>query len=256
MSVNIMPVPGAAGPITGTPQICAGSENIMYSVQPVANALSYTWNLPYGATIVEGESTNIIRVNFAPEAVSGIITVYATNICGAGQPSPNYNVTVNPIPAAPVVTADENYLLSSSAPDGNQWYFNGSPISGATGQTYQVTEEGEYWTIVTLNGCSSEESNHIQVIFTGLDEMTQGNVVVYPVPNKGRFTVSVDIPGEQTFSIFVYNDLGVRIYEMREFHVNGKTQQYIDLMNPPAGMYTLVLAGDRQTITRKLFVSK
>jgi hypothetical protein len=66
----------------------------------------------------------------------------------------------------------------------------------------------------------------------------------------------VEIPGEQTFSIFVYNDLGVRIYEMGEFHVNGKAQQYIDLMNPPAGMYTLVLAGDRQTITRKLFVSK
>jgi trimeric autotransporter adhesin len=256
MNVNIIPVPAAPGAITGTPELCAGSENVTYSVLPVPNATNYTWNLPYGATIVDGEYTNMIKVDFAQDATSGNITVIASNNCGAGPASPNYSVTVNPIPATPVITIDENNMLHSSAPEGNQWYFNGDLIPGATGQDYQATEEGSYWTIVTLENCSSDESNHIEVIFTGLGEIFQGSVNVYPVPNKGRFTVSVEIPGEETFTINVYNEMGIRVFEMRNFHVDGKAQQYIDLLNPATGMYTLVLSGNHQTTTRKLFVSK
>jgi hypothetical protein len=129
-------------------------------------------------------------------------------------------------------------------------------IPGATGQDYQATEEGIYWTIVTLENCSSDESNHIEILFTGLGEMIQGSVSIYPVPNKGRFTVAVEIPGEATYTITIFNDMGVRIYESTDFHVNGKAQQSIDLVNTPAGMYTLVLSGNQETITRKLFVTR
>jgi hypothetical protein len=255
-AVNIMPAAGAAGAITGTPELCAGSEMIGYSIAPVPNALNYFWTLPAGATITEGENTNSIKVNFALNAISGDITVYAVNVCGAGPSSPAYEVTVNPIPATPVVTIDADNVLHSSAPEGNQWYFEGDLIPGATAQDYQATEEGFYWTIVTLNGCSSEESNHIEVIFTGIGENGQGKVVIYPVPNKGRFTISLEIPGEDTFTISIYNNLGIKVYEEAGIHVNGKAQQYVDLKNASNGMYTLVLTGNHQTITRKLFVSK
>ncbi len=256
MNVNIMPAPAAPGAITGTPELCAGSQNITYSVAPVPNATNYTWNLPYGATIVDGEYTNIIKVDFALDAVSGNISVYASNNCGTGPSSPVYPVTVNPIPATPIVTIDENFLLHSSAPSGNQWYFEGTMIPGATEQDYQAIEEGYYWTIVTLNGCSSDESNHEQVLFTGLEDLDAGNFIIYPIPNNGRFTVSVVIPGEETYSINVYNNLGIRVYEMTDFHVNGKAQQTIDLENPSYGIYTMVFTGGNQTIIRKILVSK
>ncbi len=255
MNVNIMPVPAATGNITGTPELCAGSENVTYSVQPVPNATNYSWVLPYGATIVAGEYTNSIEVDFAMDAISGNISVFASNNCGAGPSSPDYALTVNPVPPAPVVTVDENNMLHSSAPEGNQWYFNGNLIPGATGQDYQALEEGLYWTIITINGCSSDESNHLEIFFTGLGEMSQGSINVYPVPNKGSFTVSIDIPGEDTFTICVYNDMGIRVFEMQNFHVDGKSRQFIDLRNPSAGIYTLVLSGQDQTLTRKVFVS-
>jgi uncharacterized repeat protein (TIGR01451 family) len=47
--------------------------------------------------------------------------------------------------------------MSSSA-SGNQWYFNGNPIGGATNQSYIATAAGSYTVIVTGSGCSSAQS--------------------------------------------------------------------------------------------------
>jgi hypothetical protein len=218
--------------------------------------VDYNWTVPAGATIVHGANTNSILVDFALNAVTGDITVAGENICGSGPSSPTYQVTVNPIPTTPVVTVDLDYLLHSSAPAGNQWVYEGIMIAGAIDQDYQATEEGFYWTIVTLNDCSSDESNHVQVLFVGLDDLDAGNFAIYPIPNDGRFKVSIVIPGEETFSINVYNDLGVKVYEMKDFHVNGKAQQTIDLLNPSKGIYTVVFQGGNQTVIRKVLVTK
>lgn len=255
-AVTVMPLPGAAGPITGTPELCAGTQGVSYSVDPIPNVVNYNWTVPAGATIVHGGNTNSILVDFALDAVSGNIMVYGENLCGSGPSSPAFQVTVNPIPPKPLVTDDADYLLHSSAPAGNQWFYEAIMIPGAIDQDYQATEEGFYWTIVTLNGCSSEESNHVQVLFVGLDDLNAGNFAIYPIPNDGKFTVSIDIPGEETFSINVYNDLGVKVYEMKDFHVNGKAQQTIDLLNPSKGIYTVVFQGGNQTVIRKVLVTK
>jgi hypothetical protein len=254
--VTVMAYPGAAGSITGTPELCAGTQGVSYSVDPIPNAVDYNWTVPAGATIVHGANTNSILVDFALNAVTGDITVAGENICGSGPSSPTYQVTVNPIPTTPVVTVDLDYLLHSSAPAGNQWVYEGIMIAGAIDQDYQATEEGFYWTIVTLNDCSSDESNHVQVLFVGLDDLDAGNFAIYPIPNDGRFKVSIVIPGEETFSINVYNDLGVKVYEMKDFHVNGKAQQTIDLLNPSKGIYTVVFKGGNQTVIRKVLVTK
>jgi trimeric autotransporter adhesin len=253
--VTVMRHPGPTGPIDGTDELCAGTQYVNYSISPIPNTDSYIWTLPSGATIVEGEFTNSIFVDFALDAVSGDISVYGVNLCGDGQPSFPYEVTVNPIPEAPVVTVDESYLLTSSAPDGNQWYFNGNLIDGATGQTYQATEEGNYYTIVTLNGCVSDMSNEVEVIFVGLGELKGSSFSIYPIPNAGNFTVSIVIPGEETFSINVYNNLGVQVYEKKDIRVNGKAQQIIDLVNPSKGIYTVVFQGDNHSVIRKVVVN-
>jgi trimeric autotransporter adhesin len=255
-AVTVIGIPATPGAITGTDELCAGSQNISYSVEPIPNTLNYIWTLPAGAIIVDGENTNNIKVDFAPDAVSGDVTVKGENQCGSGPSSAAYAVTVNPIPATPVVTVDENNLLHSSAPEGNQWFFDGTVIPGATDQDYQATEDGSYWTVVTLNGCSSEESIHVQVIFTGLPDLNAGTFTIYPVPSNGMFTVSVVIPGEETYSVNVYNNLGVKVYEMKDFHVNAKAERAINLENPSSGIYTVVLTGGNQTIIRKILVSR
>ncbi len=254
--VEVLPFPGSAGPVTGTPQLCAGTRSVIYSVEPVEDVIDYVWSLPYGATIVEGGNTNIITVDYSADAESGYVSVYGVNFCGDGQSSPPYAVEVHPVPQAPVVTMDEYFLLHSSAPEGNQWYLDGIAIEGATGQDYQAEENGYYFTIVTLDGCPSPLSNMMEVIITGIGETSSTGFSIYPVPNNGQFTVSISSVKEESCSLFVFNALGTMVYEKRDVRISGKHQEAVSLVNPAPGVYTVVLQGNARITSKKILISQ
>ena len=125
-AIAVTPLPEDAGTITGKPEVCKGDLGIIYSVPVIANATEYTWILPAGATVASGSGTNSITVDFSNAAVSGDITVTGTNSCGNGVASPAFPVTVNEVPPAPVIEASGE-ILTSSAPEGNQWYSKRRP---------------------------------------------------------------------------------------------------------------------------------
>jgi hypothetical protein len=255
-NVTVNSLPGAAGSITGTSTLCAGTTGVAYSVGTVPNAVAYVWTLPAGATIASGANSNSITVDFAGNASGGNITVAANNICGNGTVSPPFAVTVNPLPATPVVT-NTGYTVYSSAPAGNQWYHDGAMIVGATDQSYDCTLSGtgNYWSIVTLNGCSSVESNHQYVVVTGIDPHSSQSINLYPIPNDGRFNVSITASNE-IFSISVYNNLGVKIYEETKVEVNGTLQKVIDLRPIPNGVYSVIFENSQNQVVKKIIVNK
>ncbi len=137
-SVTVTQLPAAAGNITGPDSVCQGSSGKVYKFPPIYGATGYIWTLPTGATAGSGSNSDSITVDYSTTAVSGNITVYGSNSCGNGPVSPNFSVTVNPVPPTPVVNI-EGDSLHSSAPAGNQWYFEGNLIPGATGQIYVMT---------------------------------------------------------------------------------------------------------------------
>jgi gliding motility-associated-like protein len=96
--VTVNPLPGTPGNITGPSLICIGSQGLVYTVSPITDAISYVWTLPLGFSIVSGNGTNTITVDVDTNASSGTIQVYATNICGDGQPSPPFPIIVNTLP--------------------------------------------------------------------------------------------------------------------------------------------------------------
>jgi hypothetical protein len=253
-AVNVTGLPAAAGNITGPADVCQGTSGVVYSVAEIVNATAYNWTVPSGVAIVSGGGTNSITVDFGMNAVSGIITVYGTNSCGNGSVSPDFNVTVNPVPAAPVITATGNELTSST-PAGNQWYYEGSMIPGATGQTYEATQSGWYWSVVTLNGCSSDTSNNVYILITGIEQLSGSGFSVYPVPNDGKFTVLFNTSRDEKVTISVFNNLGATILEMRDLMVNGKLEKTIDLGPVSSGIYTIVVRNsDGGTLVHKIIV--
>ena len=253
-AVTVDPLPAAAGNILGPNNVCIGATGVIYSVPAIAHATGYTWTVPSGITIVSGTNTDSITVNITTLAISGPITVMGTNSCGDGTVSPNFEVTVNPIPATPVIT-NSGDTLHSNAPSGNQWYFNGSIILGATSQKYVATLSGHYWDVVDLHGCSSDTSNHLYIIITGIQPQPASVINLYPVPNDGRFNVSITTPSQESFSFRVYNDLGVKIYEEANVEVTGSTVKVIDLRPVPNGMYTVIITSNSERIVKRIVIN-
>ena len=258
--VTVNPMPGNAGNINGSTAICAGTENVVYSTTLIAGAVAYVWTLPFGATITSGAGTLSILVNFAANASSGDVSVQGNNLCGNGIAS-TLALTVTPISETPVVTATGN-MLSSSAPEGNQWYFSvnqtstGAAIPGATDQVYTATQTGWYWTVVSMNGCSSEPANREFVLYVGLKEFQTGSFNIYPVPNDGRFTVSLVSTSLEPFTITVFTYLGVQIQEIKDIRVNGRFDQVIDLRPAISGIYTIVIRNETNHIVKKVVVTR
>ncbi|NLH52651.1 MAG: T9SS type A sorting domain-containing protein, partial [Bacteroidales bacterium] len=255
LAVTVNPLPGAAGAINGPTSVCQGQSNVTFSVAPIPNATSYVWSVPSGVSITSGANTNTIKVTFTEGAASGNFSVYGTNACGNGTPSPNFYVTVNPIPPTPTITLDGNTLISS-APNGNQWYRNNTPIPGATQQTYVVTESGSYYVVVTLNGCSSAPSNIIEVTITGMTVVDETAFSIFPNPNNGQFTINVNIPGESEFHLVLFNSIGEKIWEQKGIRASEKWTQHFDMNTLRPGIYNAVLFNDKTQITRRVIIQR
>ena len=141
-TVTVNSLPGAAGNITGTTPVCQGQSGVSYSVAPITNATSYVWTYTgTGATII-GNSTTV-TVNYGPTATSGNLKVYGTNACGNGPVSPNYPVTVNPLPgAAGSITGP-----SSVCQGQNNVFYSVPSIPNATSYVWSYSGTG-----ATING--------------------------------------------------------------------------------------------------------
>ena len=257
-NVMVNAVPDPAGAINGPDTLCAGSTGVAYSVPSITNAATYIWTLPLGATITSGEGTNSITVDFALNASSGNISVYGNDFCGNGTAS-SLALTINAIPPTPVVTST-GWVAYSSAATGNQWYINGNLIPGATGQSWDAamtgTGTGYYWTVVTINNCSSDTSNHEFILVEGVDSYSSTAIDVYPVPNDGQFKVSITTASKESFSMRVYNDLGVKIYEESKVEVNGSLRKTIDLRPMSNGVYTVIFENSQNQVVKKIVVKK
>lgn len=106
---------------------------------------NYAWNT--------GATTSAIWVKN-----SGSYSVLLTTANGCTASSAPVAVTI--INSANMVTAvgptsfcdGGSVTLTSAFPGGNQWYFEGTPVTGATGTTFTATDSGWYYLSVFING--------------------------------------------------------------------------------------------------------
>ena len=256
-AITVNPLPAAAGTIIGSAAVCEGAGGVNYMVSSVTGAASYAWTVPSGAIITSGATTNQVAVSFGSVAASGVITVKGINACGSGVLSHDFMVVVNPIPSAPVISSLGS-VLTSSALSGNQWYYEGTAIAGATGQSYTITNNtGYYWCVVSLNGCSSANSNKVWVVVTNTMELpVSASFTIYPVPNNGQFTASIRFPVDNTFNISVYNQIGSKLLELKNVNVvGGKSDTQINLRPLSNGVYIVVFMNNDYQVVKRVLVN-
>jgi hypothetical protein len=92
--------------ITGTTSFCAGTTGLVYTVNGITGASSYSWTFPSGFTVVTTNG-NLATVNTSGSAVSGQISVSGVNACGTSIAVAT-SVSVNSIPSAPSAISGSN----------------------------------------------------------------------------------------------------------------------------------------------------
>ena len=241
--INTQPTtPIADSAIKGPLNVCQGQTGVNYTIPQIPNATSYLWTLPTG---VSGSSTtSSIYLDFSTTATTGYIMVKGVNACGEGNNS-IIEVTVNTIPATPIITQSGDSLVSN-APLGNQWYSATTGIiNGATNQVYTPLQAGNYFVIVTLNECSSDSSNVIHFDNTGIADYDNNKTIkVYPNPAKDILTIETNFNKDQRFEVI--NLIGQTIFTAS---INKKTT--INTSAFANGVYILKLYTDKEIVTRK-----
>jgi len=176
--INIYPVPAAAGPVSGSNDVCQ-LETVVYNVVAVANATSYSWVLypaDAGSMVSDGTECHITwSDNFTGNAT---IKVCGLNNCGEGVYSPELTVMV--YNCTGITEVGENNLTVQP-----------NPSSGLFTLTIN-TRDVVTLQIVDLTGRTIYRENNI--IFDGLTQkimdvqnLTEG---VYYLTVTGRTTRS------------------------------------------------------------------
>ncbi len=84
--ISVRQEPGPAGTLTGPATFIPGTEDIVFSVDPISDAESYQWSYSGTGVTIEGNS-NQVMLDFSGEATGGELSVYGVNTCGDGEAS-------------------------------------------------------------------------------------------------------------------------------------------------------------------------
>lgn len=167
--------PSAPGTPVQSPSgtICAPAASVTYSVTAVSG-VTYAWYVPPGGSITAGQGTNSITVSYSAKAVSGNLSVIATNSCGSSTPA-YLSVTIYPTAGA---STPGPILGLATVCSGTTQYFSISAVSNATSYT---------WTAPSGSVIASGQGTTAIVVTMG---STSGNVSVVATNTCGSSSAS------------------------------------------------------------------
>jgi len=222
---NIFGIPATPGTITGQKTgVCAGTSNVPYSIPGVGGASTYTWTAPANATIISGQGTTAIVVNYNASFTSGTLSVTAGNTCGTSAVK---SATIRAIPPTPGAISGPTTFC------GNQQgvAYSIAAVSGATTYNWLVptgaiVATGQGTASITVNfgtkngkvkvsagnACGFSAYKQLNVTKNcreGFDATeTENTIKVYPNPSSGDFVFEISNIAEEKITINIYDMIG------------------------------------------------
>jgi len=236
-TLNVYGIPAIPGAITGQKtEVCAGTNNVSYSIAAVGGASTYTWTAPANSTIASGQGTVSIVVNYNTLFTSGTLSVTAGNSCGTSAVK---SATIRAKPPTPgTITGPATFC-------GHQQgvAYSIAAVSGAT--TYDwlvptgaIVAAGQGTTAITVNfgtkngkvkvsaGNLCGFSAYKQLTVTKNCREAENNsnnenefdVKVYPNPSSDDFVFEMQHATTEKISINVYDKTGKLVESENTFN--------------------------------------
>lgn len=276
VTVNLLPSP--AGMISGPDNVCAGDEDILFSIDPVANATHYLWEMEDGI-FGNSDSTSIL-LSIASQWIvaGGQISVSPVNACGQGEVSAK-TLIVWDSPERPGMITGPDTLCTTT--DTLSTYTLVTPVSGATdyiwelqpieagyiegnGLTaaahWEVSWEGEALIACkAVNECGSSEYSDPLLVHAysclGIEDPGAGqiNLRIYPNPAREVLNVECWMLGEKEVLEVSIRDLyGRKVLEKTH---PGQGILLLSVDHLSAGMYIISITGNRGVkVSRRMIV--
>lgn len=240
---------------------CAGVNSALIpTIAPNGAQGSFTAT-PAGLSLDPG--TGVVNSGTSQPGVYQVIhTATGSGSCSGVTDTDTATVTIRPTVATPTVTLTTlpsgAVRLSSSATVGNQWYFNGVPILGATGPTYTIgaaAQNGTYCVAASAAGScpSAQTCQTVTVTGTADDQAATLGVHLYPVPTLDG-DVTLELPAtRQPVPVAVYDLAGRRVWQTTlpaASSATGPVRYALDLRALPTGVYVLRVTMPQGTATR------
>ncbi|MCX6275856.1 MAG: T9SS type A sorting domain-containing protein [Bacteroidetes bacterium] len=229
--------------------ICEGTSVQIGNV-PVASGgtpgYTYLWSPASGLNSVS-DSTPV-----ASPAGTTVYLLLVTDQHGCSDSS-SVTITIDPLPAIPVVTISGDTLFSSTAVS-YQWLLNGNTINGATSQFYVASLDGNYSVIVTgTNGCSSLSVDYFYNSISSLSENASYGLRVYPNPVNAECLIQSKMLSIAGSRIFIYNLLGEKL----EFQVqkSGAGSAILNLNMLSPALYIIEITSG-EMVSRAKFIKE
>lgn len=180
VTVNALP-PARVLP-QGPTTFCQGGAVTLHA--SIAPGFSYQWYL--NSAPINGATGSV----YVATASGDYSVVIADANCS--DLSPDVRITVNPVPALPIITVTNGTTLTTGNYITYQWYLNGAAIQGATSRSHTAVANGNYTVLVT-NFAGCEMSSEAQPISSvGVDNVVKAMVRIYPNPASTTIHIDAD----------------------------------------------------------------
>jgi len=249
INVSVLPRPLASITAIGDTSFCEGF--FVRLSGPATNGISYTW-LRNGVPVF-GQFSRVITVT-----TSGIYRLVLTNPLGCSDTSAPQITIMRPRPAAPIISLNSSRdTLRSSVAIGNQWFYNGLPIAGATNQTLAIGANGFYFSVVIgANGCPSDSSNVINITTVNTPEEDDFSFSLFPNPSNGMTWLELDLPGIKDVEVEITTVGGALIKRLYLERTHGQSKHPVDLSDVSDGVYFVNVKYSGSVRTKKLILKK
>lgn len=244
----------------------------LHSVTNVAG-MTYNWTPPAGATIVAGQGTNAVSVNYGNGFTGGNLAVTAGNTCSTSAARTRSMKAIPNIPAA--ITGPISVCTGQTGVN-----YTATPVSGATSYTWTppagasiaagqgtITSSINYGTNPTTgnirvkanNACGSSSNRSISVTSTTcpkISDFDQNVVSLSAVPNPASTYIEVAYrsTSESRAEVRINNILGQTIYKQVVNPDKGLNNFMIDLRKLAKGVYILSVIQDGKQQAQRLII--